>query len=226
MESLTSYQQPFAFFPLRFPCPKGLSAILSRASRDLGLHQRLTTWPQREWQRWKLVSTVVTCDNRRIASEKKELFQQLKMTDESRKSLRAIKVGKSPNTETFFWTSHIFKQQVHAHTSHLEFQIFKAKLTFCDLEQRQKEPKCSYFCRTLWCNGNKKTPNACLLSPQQPKSRMLPALGHGLGQGKHRSLKLTCAKHFSAALVPPWLFEGHQLTRRPKDPLGKVRKKV
>lgn len=160
--------------------------------------------------------------------KKRNYFSSWRWLTEVESLKEQSKWEKSPNIETFFWTRQIFKQQVHAHTSHLksEFQIFKAKLTFCPLEQRQKELRCSCFCPTLWCNRNKKTPNACLLSPQQPKPRMLPALGHGVGQEKRRSLKATCAKHHSAAPVPGRLFEGHQLIRRPKDPLRKVRKKV
>lgn len=76
-------------------------------------------------------------------------------------------MGKHPNTEPFFWTSHIAKQQGHAHTSCFKSvcQILTAKLTFAPLEWRHKEISSRRFYPMPCCSDHKKNANISLLSP-------------------------------------------------------------
>lgn len=98
---------------------------------------------------------------------------------------------KPPNTETFFWDSHIYKPQFCAHTIHSQCQTFKAKLTFTQPEQRYKQNNSSCL-----------LPSALLQLPQEncecisPKTSAAKA-GHKSWAGEPQAPQT----HLSQALL-------------------------
>lgn len=122
-------------------------------------------------------------------------------------SLKEKPIWENPQTLRLSSETVLFTSNNYMPTLTTQCQIFKAELTFTQLEQRYKQINSSCY-------------NSPLHLPQanhESFSLKTPAAkaGHRAGQGNHWPLKPTCPRHCSGPPSPQLLFEGLQFPKRP-----------